>query len=247
MQDRNRLDDERFIVKFDAWEGPIEALLDLAKSQKLDLLQINILQLIEQFEELIHTAQELRIELAADWLVMASWLIYLKSKILLKSPKKQDNEEMSEDILAFHLKRIEAVRLAADKVQDRNILGRDWFSANVNTSKNENNGIMTKSFHMFLSSYPRPKKEFVREIRILKPFDLDSVDNAIARLKKDVNNTKNWTKLIDYVPFSEGLRLRSNISTSFIGMLELTRKGVIEIKQDGLEEPIYIRRCDVRY
>jgi len=234
-------DDQRFIVRFSAWEGPIEAMLELARSQKIDLLQIDILELVSQFEAVVGKAMALRMELAADWLVMASWMTYLKSRILLKQPKSDGKEELSEDALAFHLKRLDAVKTAADKIQKQIMLNKDWFGPGGAGGAGVQSNRLVVSFHEFLAAYPTPKeKDFVAEPRILKPFDLASVDEAITRLK--VEMPSEWTNLVDLIPKASGLRLRSNIATSLIGTLELARSGIAEIKQSDLMEPIYVKR-----
>jgi segregation and condensation protein A len=234
-------EDQRFIVKFSAWEGPIEAMLELARSQKIDLIQIDILDLVSQFEAVIGRAMALRMELAADWLVMAAWMTYLKSRILLKQPKSDGKEELSEDALAFHLKRLDAVKTAAEKIQKQVILNKDWFGPGGAGGASVQSNRINISFHDFLAAYPKPKEPyFTPEPRILKPFDLASVDEAISRLKSDM--PMEWTNLVNLIPKSTGLRLRSNIATSLIGTLELARNGLAEIKQSDLMEPIYVKR-----
>lgn len=236
-------DEQRFIVKFSAWEGPIEAMLELARSQKIDLLQIDILELVSQFETVIGRAMALRMELAADWLVMAAWMTYLKSRILLKQPRTDGKEELSEDALAFHLKRLDAVKTAADKIQKQIILNKDWFGPGAAGGTGVESNRLNISYHDFLAAYPKPKEaDFTPETRILKPFDLASVDEAITRLKLDMPTE--WTNLINLIPTSTGLRLRSNIATSLIGTLELARSGLAEIKQSNLMEPIYVKRVN---
>lgn len=234
-------DEERFIVRFDAWEGPIEALLDLAKSQKVDLAVINIVQLVDQFEAVVERAMRLRLELAADWLVMATWLTYLKSRLLLKRPKDKKNNVLEDDVLAFHLKRLHMVKLACERHGERLTLGRDWFS-----SARRNNDVtlgnrLAVSFHDFLASYPKDKLavDSVQQPE-LKPFDLASVDGAIARLSADL--PVGWINLLELVPMGEGLRLPSNIATTLIAALELTRDRKSDLQQDGDFAPILVKR-----
>ncbi len=121
---------ERLILDLDGFEGPLDLLLELARDQKVDIIRISILDLAEQYLEFINTARELRLELAADYLVMAAWLAYLKSRLLL--PKQDgDEEELSAEemaeILAFQLKRLEAMKAAGEKLLERPNLGRDFF------------------------------------------------------------------------------------------------------------------------
>lgn len=234
-------DDQKFIVRFSSWEGPIEAMLELARNQKIDLLQIDILELVTQFEAVVNKAMALRMELAADWLVMASWMTYLKSRMLLKQPNKDEKNELSEDALSFHLKRLDAMKMAATKIQKQMLLNIDWFHPGGAAGRSIRSNRLTITFHEFLSSYPTPKnKDFTAEPRILKPFDLSSVDETIDRLKTEMPDE--WTDLINLIPKSSGIRLRSNIATSLIGTLELARTGNAELKQSGLMEPIFVRR-----
>lgn len=235
--------DETFIVRFSAWEGPIEALLDLARSQKLDLSKLDILELVAQFEAVLYKAMSLRLELAADWLVMAAWLAYLKSRLLLRRPKDNGKDEPDEDVLAFHLKRLDAVKSAAEALQKRAILGRDWFGPGGGGDATPISGRLAVSFSDLMSSYPRQRAQGgdIPSTPSLKPFDLASVDGAIARLEQEMPEEE-WTPLLDLVPPSAGLRLRSNIATSLIASLELTRNGRAEIRQEGFEQPIFVRK-----
>lgn len=242
MSDGRQFEDEVFIVRFEAWEGPIEAMLELAKSQKIDLAQIDILQLVGQFEAVVDRAIALRLELAADWLVMASWLTYLKSRILLRRPKDSRKAEADEDVLAYHLKRLNAVRTAAERLPTRMQLGRDWFAPSGIHDEVTAGNRLAVSLHDFIASYPRGQdgNPVVHDIPNLKPFDLASVDAAIGRLSTDL--PREWVRLLELVPPSDGLRLRSNIATSLIASLELARDGRAEILQDDSANPIMVRR-----
>lgn len=241
-EDARRSDDETFIVRFSAWEGPIEAMLDLARSQKIDLSRIDILELVAQFERVLVQAMALRLELAADWLVMASWLAYLKSRILVRRPKEA-KEEADEDVLAFHLKRLDAVKTAADALPRRTQLGRDWFAPGGANAGFTPGSRLAVGFGELLAAYPKPICVAPEPAaRSLKPFDLVSVDAAIARLGAEMPEDR-WTPLLELVPPSSGLRLRSNIATSLIASLELTRNGTADIRQDSFEDPIYVKRA----
>lgn len=235
--------DETFIVRFSSWEGPIEAMLDLARAQKIDLAQIDILDLVSQFEQVVRKAMSLRIELAADWLVMASWLAYLKSRILLRRPKEEGGrQEPDEDMLAFHLKRLDAVKKLAEALPARMILGRDWFAPGGTHSAAAAGSRLAEGYRELLAAYPRPKPVAAApKPPKLKPFDLVSVDQAIARLSAQMPAGR-WTPLLELVPRSSGLKLRSDIASSLIGSLELARNGKAEIRQDASDAPIFVRR-----
>lgn len=227
-------DDERFILRFGSWEGPIEALLDLARTQKVDLALIDVTSLVDQFESVVAKAMALRLELAADWLVMASWLAYLKSRTLLRRPKEKGAEitDDDEDALASYLKRLEAVRAAAAWLGERPSLGRDWFPAAARDCGTGVIGVGEMGLDALIAAYPKPTSASPRERPVeLKPFDLASVDSALARLARSLPGE--WTDLLGLVPKSEGLRLRSEIATSLVASLELSRDGRADIRQDG--------------
>lgn len=234
--------DDVFIVRFSAWEGPIEALLDLARSQRLDLARIDMVDLVDQFQAIVSRAMSMRLELAADWLVMAAWLAYLKSRMLLQRPKA-GGKEQDEDVLAYHLKRLDAVKTAADALAGRPFLGRDWFAPGSG-AKSAREGRLGVDFAQLLSAYPRPRFSAPPAGPDLKPFDLASVDSAIARLSREMPRGR-WTPLMELVPRAEGLRLRSNIATSLVGSLELARRGEAEISQESHDSPLLVRRPNV--
>jgi len=235
--------DDVFIVRFSSWEGPIEAMLDLARSQKIDLAQIDLLELVSQFEHVVRRAMSLRIELAADWLVMASWLAYLKSRILLRRRKEDGGkQEPDEDTLAFHLKRLDGIKRLAEALPARMLLGRDWFAPGGADASATAGSRLAEGYRELLAAYPRPKPEAASPSPTrLKPFDLVSVDQAMARLSAGMPEGR-WAPLLDLVPRSSGLRQRSDIASSLIGSLELARNGAAEIRQDAPDQPILVRR-----
>lgn len=235
--------DEIFIVRFEAWEGPIEALLELARSQKLDLSKIDMLELVSQFESVVDRAIGLRLELAADWLVMATWMTYLKSRILLRRPKENRREEPDEDVLAYHLKRLNAVRTASERLPDRMQLGRDWYAPSGTHEEAATGGRLSVSLHEFISSYPKGRDPSApaSDYPVTTPFDVDSVDAAIGRITASL--PEEWIRLLELVPQSSGLRLRSSIATSLIASLELARDGKGEVLQEEPTSPIMVRRA----
>jgi segregation and condensation protein A len=234
--------DDVFVLRFETWEGPIEALLDLAKAQKVDLSKIDILDLVGQFDAVIGRALSLRLELAADWLVMAAWLAYLKSRLLLRRPKERERAIEDDDVLAFHLKRLNAVRTMAEKLPSGLVLGRDWFGPSGASEQAVRGNTLTSDFHAFLSSYPVVKQEdAVSEVAPdLKPFDLASVDAALTYLAERM--PPDWVDLLRLVPFAEGIRLRSNIASNLIASLEMARDGHAEVEQASGIDPVMVRR-----
>lgn len=236
------LSDEVFVLRFENWEGPIEALLDLAKAQKVDLSKIDILNLVSQFNAVIDRALSLRVELAADWLVMAAWLAYLKSRLLLRRPKDRERAIEDDDVLAFHLKRLNAIRTVAEKLPSGLVLGRDWFGPSGSSEQAVRGNTLTADFHAFLSSYPviKAQSAAVDLPPDLKPFDLASVDAALSYLAQRMPHE--WVELLSLVPYAEGVRLRSNIASNFIASLEMARDGHAEIDQGSPHDHILVRK-----
>lgn len=234
--------DEAFIVRVESYEGPIEALLELARTQRVDLEVIDVVELVRQFETFIARAVGLRLELTADWLVMASWLTFLKSKILLRRPKEEGAQEPDAETLAFHLKRLNAIKSASEALSKTTWLGRDWFAPS-----GEQQGVaaarLKASFSELIAAYPKggDGTPLVPQ-RPLKPFDISSVDEAIADMSK--KKPKNWTDIRTLVPIAEGLRYRSNIATRLVASLELARTGALEIRQETGRDPIMVRMSE---
>lgn len=235
--------DDVFVLRFETWEGPIEALLDLAKTQKVDLSKIDILDLVAQFDAVIGRALSLRLELAADWLVMAAWLAYLKSRLLLRRPKDRERAIEDDDVLAFHLKRLNAVRTVAEKLPSGLVLGRDWFGPSGISEQVVRGNTLTSDFHAFLSSYPVIRRDDPTAAEVppdLKPFDLASVDAALTYLAERM--PPEWVELLRLVPYAEGIRLRSNIAVNLIASLEMARDGHAEIEQASDADPVMVRK-----
>jgi segregation and condensation protein A len=248
IEREHRSEDETFIVRMESYEGPIDALLDLARSQRLDLDCIDMIALVDQFEAILSRAIALRIEMAADWLVMASWLAYLKSKNLLKTPKEAA-EEPDADSLAFHLKRLDALKTASAAIGSRRQVGIDWFSSGMSrlTTENVRNG---GSLHDLLSSYASAASRMERageafEIVPLKPFDIASVAESISILSRSIAG-RDWTNLLDLVPPSINAgRLRSNIASHLVAALEMTRDGKMAFDQARETEPVMVRDAEI--
>jgi len=235
-------DDETFIVRFEAYEGPIEALLDLARAQRIDLSRINMIELVSQFEAIVGRATALKLELAADWLVMAAWLAYLKSREMLRRPKAEAREEPDADALAFHLRRLDAVKRATEEIVARRQVGVDWFAPGGGAPSPA--ARLGASFYELLVAYARTvSRDTVEELPAdpLKPFDLCSVDAALGTVARSIQG-RDWTDLLEIVPRADGLRLRSNIATHLVAALELARDGRLEIAQERQDDPILIRK-----
>ncbi|MEM8790754.1 MAG: ScpA family protein [Pseudomonadota bacterium] len=247
-RDAEALEAEILSVNVDGFEGPLDLLLTLARTQKVDLREVSILQLAEQYLEFVTAAQKLRIELAADYLVMAAWLAYLKSRLLLPPPLPED-EPTGEELaarLAFQLERLEAMRKASAELMARDQLGRDFFARGMTetvTVKRETTWTATLSD--LLKAYARVK---TREE--YKPLSVDrtqlwTMDQALDRLKSVIGEALEWRDLVGYLP--EGFRLdpkkrRSAIASTFAASLELAKRGDVELSQESVFAPIYMRK-----
>ena len=243
-----RLSDEAFVLRLDAYEGPIDVLLDQARDQKVDLTQISILALAEQYLSFVERARSLRIELAADYLVMAAWLAYLKSRLLL--PMEEDREEPTAAelaaALAFQLRRLEAIRDAGERLMSRRLLGRDHFArGEVETTAPQGPVRWLGSIGDLLSAYGalagrRAVEDGALHIEASR---LYSMEDALQRLQTMLGSVPTWTALWSFLPpgIRDPLVMRSAIAAHLVATLELARAGRIEIRQDGDFGPIFLK------
>ena len=243
---------DALLLNIDGYEGPIDILLELARNQKVDLVKISILQLVRQYLGFIERAKQQNLELAAEYLVMASWLAYLKSRLFL--PKEENSDEPSaEDIaeaLQFQLQRLEAMQNAAGKLLELPRLGQDVFAR----GQPESLGMTTVtswnvSLYDMLKSYGDIEKRQEDKGYDLPTFKLMSMDKAMNRLtkmlgalpKKGMNSA--WTTLKSFIPddVEDDLYGRSSMASTFTAGLELAKQGKLEFRQDGLFRPVYMR------
>ena len=237
---------ETLSVNVDGFEGPLDLLLTLARTQKVDLAKISVLQLAEQYLAFIEQARTLRIELAADYLVMAAWLAYLKSRLLL--PKEEGEEPSAEDMaahLAFQLERLEAMRNVAAKLMARDQLGRDFFRRGMEESVViKRQTTWSASLSDLLKAYARVQTKSEYAPLNYDPSQVLSVEAALDRLKKLVGTIPEWSTLAGFLPEGwalEPAKRRTAMASSFTAMLELAKRGEIEIRQDQTFAPIYLR------
>ena len=227
---------ESLKIKIDNYSGPLEVLLNLAKSQKVDLANISITQLADQFIEFINSTKKINLDLASEYLLMATWLAYLKSKLLLPQ-EDEDDFRISEvaEKLKLQLKKLELIRLLSDELLKKNRLGVDvrmrGMSGGVRSTTNSKYVV---SLYELLKSYSNHimKKNFL-SINIAKlPFC--TTDQAIEIIKKNIKNLHDWKEISDLIPkkFRESKVLkRSGLAGLFAGSLELTKEGLINILQ----------------
>ena len=240
------LEQKEFKIKIDNYSGPLDVLLDLAKMQKVDLTSISITQLADQFIEFINKAQKLNLDLAAEYLLMASWLAYLKSKLLLPQ-LDEDNFEATEVAkkLKLQLKKLELIRILSDQLLKKNRLGIDIRTRGnpggvrlVSTSK------YSVTLYDLLKSYSNHvmKKNFL-SINIPK-LPVCSTEQAIQVIKKNINKLTDWKNFIELIPsnFKKSPNLKkTGIAGFFAASLELTKDGMISIMQEKEFEKIFIK------
>jgi len=240
--------DPQLTVDVEGFEGPLDLLLELGRRQKVDLSKISILALAEQYLEFIEQVRKLRIELAADYLVMAAWLAFLKSKLLLPAEENDEGEMSGEEMaamLAFRLKRLEAMREAGKRLVNRNRLGRDFFPRGVpEPIRVEKNKEYSATLYDLLSAYATQRqRQSVSHVTINKR-EVWSLSDAREILSKLIGDMADWTPLdaflMPYVPSPE--MRNSVIASSFAATLELVREGKLKIRQDKAFAPLYLKK-----
>ena len=244
----NLKNNESFHILLDNFEGPIDLLLVLAKSQKVDLSNISIAELSDQYIKFINQYRDINIEIAADYLVMAAWLTYLKSRLLL--PKEEKLEEHSaedlEKALRFQLQRLEAFQKISKILYTRPLVYRDLFyGGSADGLKVKYNIKYTSNLYDLLHSYSKilKSKEHIKHLTI-EYSELYSVDQAVKRLKEIFGTITEWTNLLSIIPTllnSNNVINKSIISSNFVASLELSKNGFVEVKQDEIFGNIYIR------
>ncbi|MEW2916528.1 ScpA family protein [Ruegeria sp. ANG10] len=249
----DRLAAEALIVDVDGFEGPLDVLLTLSRTQKVDLRKISVLALAQQYLTFVEKARALRIELAADYLVMAAWLAFLKSRLLLP-PDPDDEGPSGEELaahLAFQLERLQAMRDAAARLMARDQLGRDFFKRGQGEDVTR---IRTVTYSATLldlmQGYAR-----IRTRDEFRPFVMDrdavfTMEQALERMRPLIGFAGTWTDMETYLPEgwdADPVRKRSATAATFAASLELVKEGHMEIKQSETFAPIHLRkRTDTR-
>jgi segregation and condensation protein A len=242
------LTEESLVVDLAGFEGPLDLLLHLARTQKVDLTRISVLALAEQYLVFIEQARKIRIELAADYLVMAAWLAYLKSRLLIPKQAKDDGpsgEEMAAS-LAFRLKRLEAMRDAATRLINRNRLGRDVFARGMPEHiPTERRSSFEASLYDLLNAYSSLRQRHaVTQVTIEKRtvWSLSDAREILSLLVGGFDD--DWAALDSFILryLKDPAQRNTAIASAFAATLELVREGRLELRQDGAFQPIYLRR-----
>ena len=241
-------DDEVLYVDVNGYEGPLDLLLDLARRQKVDLSRISVLALAEQYLGFIETVREKRIEIAADYLVMAAWLAYLKSRLMVPAAPSDDEPtgEMMAALLQFRLKRLEAMRKAAMQLVNQPRLGRQVFARGMpEPVMIERRNLWEATLYDLLKAYAeRRQKKMRRQTYTPRRHPTWSIKEARNALERLVGVMDDWGTfdrwLAEYME-TPGMR-RSVTASTFTATLELAREGLLDLRQDGAYAPIYIKR-----
>jgi segregation and condensation protein A len=235
------------VVNLEGFEGPLDLLLALARDQKVDLTKISVLALAEQYLDFIQTARKLQLEIAADCLVMAAWLAYLKSRLLLPVEENEEEPTAAEmaAALQYQLQRIEAMRTAAEALFARPLLGRDVFDRGAPEGiRVITHPVYDASLFEMLDAYGAITRRGKAETLTIEQFELFSMDDALGRLRGVLGSAPEWATLSSFLPegLREGLPRRSAIAATFAASLELVRDGHAQIRQDSKFGPIFFRR-----
>jgi len=241
----HRAEPATLVLQLGAWEGPLDLLLTLARSQKVDLAEISILALVDQYLAFIRDAKALSLELAADYLVMAAWLTYLKSALLL--PPEPDAEPDPHDLalkLQFQLQRLDAMRVAGAALLARPQL--DW----DNFTRSQPEGLVRETVAVYdlgyfelIAAYGAIKARNSKKTHIVRRRAVMALDEAIERLERLLGASLDWTELSRFLPgdLADEAYARSVLASSFAAALELTRQGKASLSQGAAFAPILVR------
>lgn len=244
---KERAGGDVLIVDIGGFEGPLDVLLMLARTQKVDLRNISILELVEQYLVFIQEARRLRLELAAEYLVMAAWLAYLKSRLLL--PPEEDEETPSAEELAarlqLRLQRLDAMREAGARLMARDRLGRDVFARGAPEGlKRVKLAIYDATLYELLKAYSIFARRGKHVPLTIHRRAVYSLEEAVERLSRLIGTAIKWTTLEAFLPdmgLSDAPPRRSAVASLFVAALELARQGKAEIQQDQTFGPLYLK------
>jgi segregation and condensation protein A len=240
---------ESLVIDVEGFEGPLDVLLTLARTQKVDMRKISVLHLARQYLAFVEEAKRIRLELAADYLVMAAWLAFIKSRLLLPQDPSEDGpsgEELAAH-LAFQLERLEAMRRSAAKLMARDQLGRDFFARGITQDVTSKKTITYKASVLdLMQAYARLRtKENFKPLHMEERDKIFTMEQALERMKGLIGHAMDWGTLNQFLP--DGWRddpklRRSATASTFAAMLELVKLGKLDLRQTGTFAPIEIKR-----
>lgn len=240
---------DRLLLELDGYAGPIDVLLELARDQKVDLKHIRILDLAEQYLEFVREARAIRLELAADYLVMAAWLAYLKSRLLLPETGTEEEPSGAEmaAALKFQMQRLQAMRDMGEKLMLLPQLGNDVFARGTpERVKTRTTTTYDATLFDLLKAYGRQRAKAGPKNLQIRATELFSVDQAVTRLSNMLGAMPGWRTLSSFLPpelrvHGDPLLRRSALASTFAATLEMCKAGKLRIRQDGNFGPIYLR------
>jgi segregation and condensation protein A len=238
------LEEAELTLELGSWEGPLDLLLTLARNQKVDLREISILALVDQYLSYINSAKALKLEIAADYLVMAAWLAYLKSCLLL--PREPHVEPSPEELalrLQLRLERLNAMREAGARLMARDRIGRDVFA------RGAPEGLHTirktrwdAQIFDLIQAYGQIRARSQPVMHVVAKRHVMTLEDAMARVSAMIGAAIDWTDIARFVPQTDDpLFARSSLASSFLAMLELARQGKLELQQDEAFAPLRVR------
>ena len=238
-------DDDTLTLTLDGWEGPLDLLLTLARAQKVDLAQISILALTDQYIAYIDDARALKLEVAADYLVMAAWLAYLKSCLLL--PKDPDIDPSPEELalrLQLRLQRLDAMREAGARLLGRDRIGRDVFvRGSPEGLRLIKKALWQASAFDLYAAYGRVRARTQPAMHVVAHRSVMTLEVAIARVSALLGAAIDWTALESFLPVTlDPAYRKSALARSFVATLELARQGRLEIEQEKAFDDLYVRK-----
>lgn len=239
---------DSLLLRLDGFEGPLDLLLDLARAQKVDLAKISILALVEQYLAVIESARRIRLELAADWLVMAAWLAWLKSRLLLPPEHAEaEDAEAAADVLAARLRDLQAMRAAALWLGQRKQLGHDVFARGAPEDHTEiDRSRLVLDLPSLVHAYVQAARRGAGQKRHYRPrpVNLWSVKDALRRLGALLGSLPDWTSLDQFLPedLLNPLERKAALASTLIAGLEMARGGGLRLRQEEAFGPILLRR-----
>ena len=235
--------DEALALELDGWEGPLDLLLSLARSQKVDLRRISILQLVEQYLAVIDRARALKLEVAADWLVMAAWLAFLKSALLLpREPHAEPDPEQMALRLQLRLERLAAMRDAGARLMARDRMGRDVFPrSDPEGLHTVRKALWQVSYFELIEAYGRINARTRPVLHVVADRRVMTLEDAMARLSAVIGRAVAWSQIEAFLPKADEELRRSALASTFLAALELARQGRVELRQEEAFAPLYLR------
>tara|TARA_Y100000590_G_C15637028_1_gene983394 strand:- start:746 stop:1513 length:768 start_codon:yes stop_codon:yes gene_type:complete len=230
------------------YSGPLDTLLELAKAQKVDLTKISITKLADEFSEFIKNFKDKNLDIAFEYLLMATWLTYLKSKLLL--PEDEEDSFKASEIaekLKLQLKKLELIRLLSDELLKRKRIGRDIFYRGTKGGiRSIKNPVYKVTLYELLKGYSTVKTQFIFQKINIPKLPVMTTQEGIKQIKENIQLIDDWKKINELIPntFNKSIKSkRSGLASIFSASLELTKDGLINIMQDNLFDDIFIRRA----